>query len=319
MNEPIPIHKQLLEIRSRNAESNKGKEPACNNMYMARLASALSGADIAPSTKCVLMRLCLYYNPTAKGQGVHVTQQQLAHDCGVSKRTVERAIASAAHLGLLRWVKIKRPGTTDRAHNSYDLRGIDDRADQHWRGQSSKLGVVSDGNMADPLPDGTVLEIDKPKPALQVVSDKPDEEVKIDSVAVADSAIQEWIDKKMAQQRRAFENSADDWGSDAGYVDYSPSKLQRDINAVVGFGEKKKWAAEKTLAALEDMYDHRDALLDKDVPKDKTPIEHFVSYVDTMRWPDLQFHRRKASWKETKTEKKDADDKRDAEYWGGAI
>ncbi len=154
------------------------------NTSLALRLMALDHGDLTPAVKLALSALCLHYNPSANGQGCHISQDELAAKTGLSVSQVKRSIKIGRQLGLLRSVKLKRPFTAGQSHNSYDFRGIDPLAAQHWRGERSKLTVVAAGDIDVPLPDGRVLTPvetpDRPTPRL--------EEPTADAVAVAKAA-----------------------------------------------------------------------------------------------------------------------------------
>jgi hypothetical protein len=234
----ISITQQLKALN----ESYRGK---CTNVSLANTLIALEHKQLTPTIKLVLVRLALFYNPSARGQGAHPTTEELARASSVSLSTAKKAVAVAGGLGILRWVKLKRAYSKDNAHNSYDFRPIDPRAESCWRGAGTKLSVVSEGNLPDPIHDGTVLNS-----VLKPMRRKPIAELP----ALTEEAIKAAVEASEGEAWRKkldtwAKSDHDDWDrlrSDEARaliklhatLSHTPEQAMANVNTLIKYGDK---------------------------------------------------------------------------------
>lgn len=182
--------------------ANDDYKGRCTNVSLATTISRLDHPELTDARKVVLIRLALYYNNSLKGQGCHPTTEELAKSCSVSLSTAKKAIKVGQTLGFLRWVKLKRAGSKDNAHNSYDFRGLNPSANIHWRGGNTKLVVVSEGNLADPVHDGRCLKIVEQKREAKTIVDQKLSKADLEKALSATESkqwrikLQKWMDSE---------------------------------------------------------------------------------------------------------------------------
>lgn len=120
---------------------------------------ALQRRGLKPATKIVLWHLCDRYNPD---HGCFPSQENLAHDCEMSRSTLNVHLADLEARGLIRRVRRLDP-TTKRQKSTRYILGFEDEfaQDTESRVRKSDAGAVS-GNQPDPCPENGEFRVRNP-------------------------------------------------------------------------------------------------------------------------------------------------------------